>query len=66
LGSVVQAGTAAEAAVVAEWSTARADDAVALALRQLAEGKPIRDVAKNEALTQKRVWLTANAIGKAI
>src|ERR1700745_4341226 len=30
----------------------------ALALRQLAEGQPIRQVAKNVALTPKTVWLT--------
>jgi hypothetical protein len=53
LGSVVQAGTAAVAAPVAEWLAARADGAAALALRQLAEGQPIRHVAKNVALTQE-------------
>ena len=31
----------------------------ALALRQLAEGQPIRQVAKNVALTPKTVWLTS-------
>ena len=30
-----------------------------LALRQLAEGQPIRQVAKNVALTPKTVWLTS-------
>ncbi len=31
----------------------------ALALRQLAEGQPVRQVAKNVALTPKTVWLTS-------
>jgi hypothetical protein len=31
----------------------------ALALRQLADGQPIRQVAKNVALTPKTVWLTS-------
>jgi len=31
----------------------------ALALRRLAEGQPIRHVAKNVALTPKTVWLTS-------
>jgi len=31
----------------------------ALALRQLAEGQPIRQVAKNVGLTPKTVWLTS-------
>jgi transposase len=31
----------------------------ALALRQLAEGQPVRQVARNVALTPKTVWLTS-------
>jgi transposase len=31
----------------------------ALALRQLADGKPIREVAKDVGLTPKTVWLTS-------
>src|SRR5262249_61741509 len=34
----------------------------ALALRQLAEGQTVRQVAKNVALTPKTVWLTSQAL----
>src|SRR5258708_8092073 len=43
----------------------------ALALRQLANGQPIRQVAKNVALTPKTVWLTSQryrqgGLGRAV